>query len=185
MKKIHLSNLSPIIAPAITEVTARCMQEACEVSLQCNNHKPGVEMKVQGKFEDRVLINWIYNTDDAEVKWDPNQASEWGASCIALMLVPEFTGFFANDRAFSCDGLGFDYWLGSESMNKTADIFNTKDHKARLEVSGIRKGSQTDINARVKRKTNQVSPSDYLELPAYIIVVEFGTPISKTVVKTP
>lgn len=184
MKNIHLSNLTPKVAPAITDITARCMQEACEISLQYNSHKPGVEMKAQGKFEEKILINWVYNTTGAEGKWDPNQASEWGASCIALMLIPEFTGLLATERAFSCDGLGFDYWLGYEQSSRSEDIFSTKDHKARLEISGIRNGSQSDINARVKRKTNQVAPTDHLGLPAYIVVVEFGTPVSKTVIKT-
>jgi hypothetical protein len=49
---------------------------------------------------------------------------------------------------------------------------------ARLEVSGIRKGSRSQINARVKQKTEQTRASDAEGLPAYIIVVEFSRPIS-------
>jgi hypothetical protein len=49
---------------------------------------------------------------------------------------------------------------------------------ARLEVSGIRKGSRSQINARVKQKTYQTLASDAQGLPAYIIVVEFSRPIS-------
>jgi hypothetical protein len=49
---------------------------------------------------------------------------------------------------------------------------------ARLEVSGIRKGSQGQINARIKQKTEQSRASDAGGLPAYIIVVEFSRPIS-------
>ncbi|MCU0541386.1 MAG: hypothetical protein MUE44_04270 [Oscillatoriaceae cyanobacterium Prado104] len=49
---------------------------------------------------------------------------------------------------------------------------------ARLEVSGIRKGNRSQINARVKLKTEQTRTSDAQGLPAYIIVVEFSRPIS-------
>lgn len=49
---------------------------------------------------------------------------------------------------------------------------------ARLEVSGIRKGNQSQINTRVKLKTEQTRTSDAQGLPAYIIVVDLGRPIS-------
>jgi hypothetical protein len=48
---------------------------------------------------------------------------------------------------------------------------------ARLEVSGIRKGSRSQINARVRQKTEQTGAFDAEGLPA-IIVVEFSRPIS-------
>ncbi len=49
---------------------------------------------------------------------------------------------------------------------------------ARLEVSGIGKGNQSQINTRVKLKTEQTHTSDAQGLPAYIIVVDLGRPIS-------
>ncbi|TAF58742.1 MAG: hypothetical protein EAZ60_01650 [Oscillatoriales cyanobacterium] len=52
------------------------------------------------------------------------------------------------------------------------------ERMARLEVSGIRKGDRSQINARVKLKTEQTRTSDAQGLPAYIIVVEFSRPIS-------
>ncbi len=54
--------------------------------------------------------------------------------------------------------------------------------KARLEVSGIRKGSQSIIQSRVKMKLEQISPSDTLS-PGYVCVVEFGTPCTRVVEK--
>ncbi|MEB3337992.1 MAG: hypothetical protein VKJ46_11045, partial [Leptolyngbyaceae bacterium] len=71
-------------------------------------------------------------------------------------------------------GTGFDYWLG---IQDSASILPFQ-RMARLEVSGIRKGHQGQINARVKQKTEQTRPSDAQGLPAYIIVVEFSRPIS-------
>lgn len=71
-------------------------------------------------------------------------------------------------------GTGFDYWLGNQDSTAILPF----QHMARLEVSGIRKGNQSQINARVKQKTEQTGASDAEGLPAYIIVVEFSRPIS-------
>ncbi len=72
-------------------------------------------------------------------------------------------------------GTGFDYWLGTQGSTATLPF----DRMARLEVSGIRsKGNRSQINARVKQKTEQTRASDAQGLPAYIIVVEFSRPIS-------
>jgi hypothetical protein len=54
--------------------------------------------------------------------------------------------------------------------------------KARLEVSGIRKGSESIIQSRVKMKLEQISPSDTLS-PGYVCVVEFGTPRTRIIEK--
>jgi hypothetical protein len=52
----------------------------------------------------------------------------------------------------------------------------------RLEVSGIRKGDDSRIKARIKQKLEQVSPTDG-KLPAYIVVVEFSNPLAFIVKK--
>ena len=52
---------------------------------------------------------------------------------------------------------------------------------ARLEVSGIREGTTNAINKRVKERV-QTKQSDHLNLPAFVVVVEFGNPVA-TVVK--
>jgi hypothetical protein len=67
--------------------------------------------------------------------------------------------------------IGFDYWMGDES----AIPFQSK---ARLEISGIRRGDDSDIKARVRQKLKQTNQSDGL-LPAYVIVVEFGSPLAE------
>lgn len=54
--------------------------------------------------------------------------------------------------------------------------------KARLEVSGIRKGSEAIIQSRVNMKLKQIAPSDSVA-PGYVAVVEFGTPKTRIVEK--
>jgi hypothetical protein len=69
-------------------------------------------------------------------------------------------------------GCGFDFWLGS--IDNPDTLFQ---RKARLEVSGIRNGSQSIIQSRVNMKLKQISPSDTVA-PGYICIVELGTPRS-------
>jgi hypothetical protein len=49
-------------------------------------------------------------------------------------------------------------------------------------VSGIRQGDAAKIASRLKQKREQTAPSDGA-LPAYIVVVEFGTPRAQVVKK--
>jgi len=67
---------------------------------------------------------------------------------------------------------GFDYWLGSGQEVGMQG-------QARLEVSGILKGSKGQINQRLKEKMEQTKKSDNLNLTAYVVVVEFSQPIVK------
>ena len=89
------------------------------------------------------------------------------------MLVRTLTDFTVIERSFK--GPGFDYWLGHDD-----GLFQGK---ARLEVSGIRNGTEAQVNQRVKEKLNQITPSDHTGLPAYIVVVEFKQPQSRVVKK--
>jgi hypothetical protein len=65
-----------------------------------------------------------------------------------------------------------DYWLGELAGEDELPLLRA----ARLEVSGIRRGDDNLVKARVRQKLKQVKRSDKLALPAYIVVVEFGIP---------
>lgn len=73
----------------------------------------------------------------------------------------------------SSKGTGFDYWLGTVDTMEKIPFQN----KVRLEVSGIRKGDDSRVKARVKQKKEQTKLSDG-KYPAYTIVVEFSTLLS-------
>ena len=70
----------------------------------------------------------------------------------------------------SFKGTGFDFWLG-----------DSKDpafqRKARLEVSGLRRGSTAQVKARLELKKRQIGNTVHT-LPGYVVVVEFGQPLS-------
>jgi len=96
---------------------------------------------------------------------------------IAALLMPYLTGLTVIERSIKGTSFGFDFWLGS--IDDPNSLFQ---RKARLEVSGIRRGSESIIKSRVKMKLEQISPSDTLS-PGYVCVVEFGTPRTRIVEK--
>ena len=74
-------------------------------------------------------------------------------------------------------GTRFDYLLGTKD---SPGPYLQK--KACLEVSGIRQGTDANIDSRVKEKLNQIRRSDIM-LPGYVVVVEFGAPKAKVIEK--
>ena len=82
---------------------------------------------------------------------------------------------------------GFDYLVGDEDISNVSDaeLKITEEMsdilgddnlvvRGRMEASGIREGSDGVIDGRVTQKLQQTTRSDYLGIPAYVIVVEFG-----------
>jgi hypothetical protein len=160
--------------PAIPEVAGLNLAQAGAVCLDQHGHPKGVEMRVSGDFAEIFNLYWPDVTDQMRRFWnDAEVATEHGAYGIACLLIRSLTPFTVIER--SRKGTGFDYWLGSEG-----DFLFQK--KARLEVSGIGKGSAQQIAYRVNVKLKQTARSDGT-LPAYVIVVEFSAPTSQVVRK--
>jgi hypothetical protein len=109
---------------------------------------------------------------------DKEEATEFGACAIAILVILDLTDYTVISRA--AKGGGFDYWLGKEENDEELPSYQ---NKARLEVSGILRGNDSDIQSRVRKKLKQVEPSDDTTLPAYIVVVEFSKPLSLVVKK--
>jgi hypothetical protein len=95
----------------------------------------------------------------------------------AALVMPHLTGLTVIERSVKGKGFGFDFWLGS--ISESEPLFQ---RKARLEVSGIRQGSESTLQSRVNIKLKQITPSDSVA-PGYVSVVEFGTPRSRIVEK--
>lgn len=124
-----------------------------------------------GHFDKTFAVYWPKVTDQMRRAWkDYDDATEYGACCVAILLILKLTDYTVIER--SRKGTGFDYWLGE----KGTLLFQ---QKARLEVSGIRKGDNNEINARSSKKTKQIIPSNNTGLPAYIVIVEFSSPQSR------
>lgn len=129
---------------------------------------------MDGDFKRTFSVVWDSTTEQMRRCWaDPDVTTEHGAYGIAVLLLPALTDLTIVQR--SRKGTGFDFWLGPMPVDEL--LFQ---EKARLEVSGIRKGSESEIKARLRQKKEQTKRSDGL-LPAYIVVVEFGEPKSRVV----
>ena len=147
--------------------------EAGAICLTSEAHQPGVILEVEGEFSTRFQLDWQPVTEQAQRCWnDEEYTTEQAAYGIAFLLILQLTDLTVIER--SRKGTGFDYWLGSQDSTTMLPF----QRMARLEVSGIRKGNRSQINARVKQKTEQTGASDAEGLPAYIIVIEFSRPIS-------
>lgn len=162
--------------PGITPSWGSFLSEASATCLVSQNHQLGVEMDVLGFKKTQFKIFWNNQIQSQTfAAWnDEQELTEYGACGIAIMLVLELTGYTVVRR--SKKGTGIDYWLGHKDSNQPFE------NSARLEVSGILKGDEKEIKGRVKKKTKQTEPSDG-SLPAIIVVVEFGKPLSHLVQK--
>lgn len=157
--------------PAITRAFGQYLAEAGGVCLESQGHSQGVSLSFSGSATGAYSLHWPPVTEQVlRCLNDPEVATEHGAVGIAVLLVKNVVGLTTVER--SRKGTGFDYWLGDEGELPF-------QNKARLEVSGIRQGSTGEIGARVKNKLGQVAPSDGTELPAYVVVVEFGRPCAE------
>ncbi len=180
MRTLNLDTLNMGL-PGITKAMGAFFAEAAIVCLVKNGHRDGAVLKVTGDFEEKFILRWSSDLDDkAHENWKNEQrASEYGAVALALLLMLHLTSY--DEFEDSGIGTGIDFWL-KEKNRKKLTILNPR--KARLEISGIMKESPSNtIQARIRVKEEQVKSSDFTNLPAYIAVVEFGTPKSKIVKK--
>lgn len=163
--------------PAITPAFGAALAEACAVCLTDQGHTQGVEFKVKGDFRAVFKLYWQEVTSQMLRCWnDSEYTTEQAAYGIAFLVIQELTEYTVIER--SRKGTGFDYWLGKKGESNELPFQNA----VRLEVSGIRKGDNSRVKARVQQKLEQVSPTDGT-LPAYIVVVEFSNPLSFMVKK--
>jgi hypothetical protein len=149
------------------------MAQAAVVCLDHQAHKSAVRLEVDGAVTVSFTLLWSETiTETKRLFWnDLEEATQQGAYAVAILLIRALTGYTVIER--SRKGTGFDWWLGTED--------NLFQGKARLEVSGILRGTPRRINSRIKARMGQTKQSDNLNLTAYVVVVEFGTPRAKVV----
>ncbi len=163
--------------PAITPALGGAMAEAAGVCLESQGHHQGVPIPVTGYVNNTQDLDWPHIGGQERRTWaDFQEATEFGATAIAVLLAKQELGYSVVERA--AKGTGIDYWLGHEAEGPPFQ------NKARLEVSGILhvEGSSTDVEravagrTRAKQKQTQSSRGS---LPACVIVVEFGSPLAE------
>ena len=179
MSRIDLDKLKTGI-PVISKKIGAFLAEAAAICLHLNGYKSGVKLKVQGEIEEILTIEWNDKiTDDVLNSWnDAKEATEFGATALAILLLLEYTDFTYVTRAYQ--GTGIDYWLGTGEYTK--EMLPISNRKGRLEISGILKESKSNtVNMRINQKKKQSKKTDNTKLPVYVVVVEFSQPKAKIV----
>ena len=170
---LDLADLASGAVPEIHEFLGNMLARAAIVCLESQGHQRSVALTVISDKNYLYTVSWFSITDnDRRFFNDAERATEDGAICIAAMLAKSETGYSVIKS--SRKGTGFDYWLGEKSDA-------TMQRKARLEVSGMRRGTESEVRARVRLKIDQIGPSASMfpGMPGYVVVVEFGTPLAQ------
>lgn len=171
---LHLASLMEGI-PALTPALGGTLAEAASVCFTNQGHGESCFLRVRWEAEQRAFtIHRLPVSEPMHRAYrDLQEATELGACGVAILVARDITGHTAVER--SVKGTGFDYWLGA--INAPDSGLEPLERKARLEVSGILQGAIEIVEARVREKLRQtrLSAGDY---PAYVVVVEFATPIA-------
>ena len=153
------------------------LAEAASHCLKANRHPDPVALYVTGDDCFVAHLGWCDSAVPDDATWaDPQEATEYGAYGIAIVVALPLTKTSRVER--SARGPGIDYWMG-DSRDQTG-IFQ---RSARLEVSGILKGDNAKIAARLKEKISQTNRSASSGLSAYVAIVEFSAPEARLVRK--
>lgn len=152
---------------------------AAIVALDQMGYEDNKVCEVKDYDELKLLIAFEWSTeinDDMRDSMNDSDLAEDGAVGIALTLIDALTKYTVVERAI--EGSGVDFLLGDK---ETFEAANRKDFgipTARLEVSGMLKANpRSRFRTRINDKVKQSKESDSDGTPAYVIVVEFGTPM--------
>jgi hypothetical protein len=152
--------------PGVTPLLAMAYAEAAAICLEHNKHVNTFQLHITGDHTDGPMMTSVKVTAQMRrCHADLQEATEFGACAIAFLIVRECTKHTVIERSFK--GTGFDYWLGEKG-----GLFQKK---AKLEVSGILKGTPKKVDQRLREKTSQ-SKTGGIKVPGVVVVVEFGRP---------
>lgn len=170
-----IEDIRQIFIPGLSVGKAAFLSECAVSCLSRQGHISGVTMECRGIFSSPETLTWStpYDAQLERSTEDLQETTEHGAECISALFALEHTPYTIVKRARKKTGV--DYWLG----NKDDSLFH---EAARLEISGIMLG-KSEITKRKNQKLKQTNPSDGTALPAFISIVEFGTPIIEFVKK--
>jgi hypothetical protein len=162
-------------------LTATCgayFAESASYCLHSHTHPNPVQLSLSGDRSGSGDLVWNkVGEAHRRTHADLQEAVEFGACAIGIIIAVQLTELSCVER--SVKGTGIDFWLVKDSDER--GIFQ---RSARLEASGILTGGETAIRARVKQKLAQTNPTDKAGLPAYVAVVEFGSPQARFLAKS-
>ncbi|MGB1287158.1 MAG: hypothetical protein ACPG7F_11535 [Aggregatilineales bacterium] len=174
-KSVHLEDIIKQEMPGVTRIQAAQHLEACLICLDHHNHQSDLEIALyeDNDTKNTILLHWDVIIDEkVRRSWrDSHEATEYGATALAILTIIHQTEYVIVERAVR--GTGFDYWLTDSASYDEQELFPAG--LARLEVSGILHAKTgTAIQRRIREK--QTQQSDDMHIPALVIVVEFSRP---------
>jgi len=159
----NLSDRHPGITPGIS---AGYGEAAC-ICLGRHHASPAVVLLRDGGAESRATAKWDSPDERMKNGWaNEIDATEAGAYGLALAAAELTRGMVAVRRAETKSGA--DYYLGSPG-HPTDDL----ETSLRLEVSGVDKGNEAAIQARLRQKLDQAANGNS-NVPAIATVVGFA-----------
>ena len=184
---LSMSNTFPInlelLHNGIGTYSCRKCSSAYEAALVCFDkvcHQPGVTCEVIDLTEAKFCAKFMWNesiTPSIRSSWNNHSdLHKTAAEGIALLMIVEFTDY----TVVGCSqiGTGVDFFLGDKNSAHLSEEDGFPSHTARLEVSGIlRMTPNNTVRSRVNEKIEQSKKSDHEGTPAYIVIVEFSTPV--------
>lgn len=172
MRKLNLDILKNGL-PGFSKTVGAFLAEAALVCLEENHHQSGVLIEVTGDFKEVFEVIWSGNIDSAVKEgWrDLKEATEYGASAIAILLLRELTPFQYFERMKQHE-------VGDYLIKRSKDAIPFSF----VEISGIWKSSPSNsVNVRIKAKQKQISKKVNTKLELFTIVTEFGEPKAKII----
>lgn len=162
--------------PFLTQWLAEQYYSALVVCLEYLRHEPGIQVEVRNLLESLadLKIQWSkpISEDDFRSWGEPRNAVEYAAEGIAWLIIRKFTDYTVMERSHIGDGV--DFWLGTNADAKKR-IFQ---RRARMEVKGrLRLTYDSQLRQVLREALRQTDRSDYTELPAFIVLVEFSRPL--------
>lgn len=169
IKEVDLEKIRSC-TPALSKSWSEARFEAAIFCLDHNKHEPGIECLHTSK-QKSYRLSWVSEVSDTVKRtWnDVQDATEMGAEGMAALFADELTPYQIIIRAAKKTGI--DYWLGHKD---TGPLIFQKS--ARLEISGLIKGSNSEFETRLKKKKQQTEKSLDTKLPAYVAITDFGYP---------
>lgn len=166
--------------PVVTREMIGFYIQNCMVCFETAGHTSGVTLFVNSNDKSHEFeVVWKAKITEAirRAYADLIQATFHAGSAIALLLTRELSEYTGYEQAVL--GTTIDYWLvKKDAPEEDHLIFN---HAGRLEASGIlqERGTNT-VDGRIADKLERLDRTT--DIPAIIVVVEFGTPKSRMVV---
>jgi hypothetical protein len=154
----------------VSAVYGAFLTEAASSCLHFHQHKNPTPLSITGDRITTGTLAWCGGRELEQATWaDLHEATEYGAYAIGIVVALQFTQKSRVER--SVRGTGIDYWI-SDGENQDGPF----QRAARLEISGMLKGNEARVAARLKEKVLQTQRSDGNGLPTYVSVVDFGQP---------